>query len=314
MKIDKNCKILKKALLDGRINVCINAEFAIEEGHFMSNKNNKLKSKKISNTNRKSTRRKKKKVRIKRLLIVIFLASLFVFGIYKSAVWIGQTLKSIEKSEDKKNEAPVENIEQQKHFDLKEEVNKDLGKKYTVLIDPGHGGNDKGTQSKDSKILEKDVSLILSKRIANKLSQQDDVQVIISRTDDKYMSLADRAVFANSENVDVLVSVHLNAESGGTSANGVETYYKKGAQDGSDKLAESIQKSIKSYVDVRDRGVREDMFQVLRDSTMPSVLIECGFLTNAEEAKKLLSKEYQEILTEGIVQGILSYLDSSKSK
>ncbi|MGL5347695.1 MAG: N-acetylmuramoyl-L-alanine amidase family protein [Peptostreptococcaceae bacterium] len=280
----------------------------------MSNKNNKLKSKKPSNKNQKGRRRKKKRIRIVRLLIVIFLAALFVFGTYKSAVWVGQTLKNIEKKADKKNEEPVENIEQQKHFDLKEEVNKDLGKKYTVLIDPGHGGNDKGTQSKDGEILEKDVSLILSKRIANKLSQQEDVQVIMSRTDDKYMSLGDRAAFANSENVDILVSIHLNAESGGTSANGVETYYKRGVQDGSDKLAESIQKSINSYVDVRDRGTREDMFQVLRDSTMPSVLIECGFLTNQEESKKLLSQEYQESLTEGIAQGILSYLDSSKTK
>ena len=278
----------------------------------MSNRNNK--SKKSSNTQRKGTRRKKKKVRIGRLLIVILLASLFVFGIYESAVWIGQTLKSIEKIVEKKNEPSIEEIEQQKHFDLKEEVNKDLGKKHTVLIDPGHGGNDKGTQSKDGKVLEKDVSLILSKRIANKLSQQEDVQVIISRTDDKYVSLADRAIFANSQNVDLLISVHLNAESGGNTANGVETYYKKGTQDGSDKLADSIQKSIKSYIDVRDRGIREDTFQVLRDSNMPSVLIECGFLTNPEETKKLLSQEYQESLTEGIVQGILSYLDSTQTK
>lgn len=267
----------------------------------MSNK--KYKSK----TNAKK-RKKKKKIRIGRLLLVVLVVALLIFGAAKSVIWIGKSLKNIEK----KQEPPIENLTEQKHYDLNEEVNQDLGKKFTVLIDPGHGGNDKGTQSKDGKILEKDVSLVLAKRVANKLSKQDDVQVIISRTDDKYMSLADRALLANNQNVDLLVSVHLNAEGGGDTASGVETYYKKGATDGSAELAESVQKSIKSYVDARDRGTREDMFQVLRDSNMPAILIECGFLTNSKEAKNLLTEEYQEVLTEGIAQGILSYLDKKE--
>ena len=89
----------------------------------------------------------------------------------------------------------------------------------------------------------------------------------------------------------------LNAEYGGTSAYGLETYYKKGATDGSDKLADAVQKSIISYIDVRDRGIREDNFQVLRESSMPAILIECGFLTNAEESKKIIDPQYQENLT-----------------
>lgn len=259
----------------------------------------------------KSVKKKKRKKRIRkrRLILVILAIVLFIvafFNLTKSVTWVAQSLKNI----DKKDELPIENLNEQKQYNLNEEVNQKLGKKYTVLIDPGHGGNDKGTQSQDGKILEKDVSLILAKRVANKLSKQDDVQVLISRTDDKYMSLEDRAVLANTEKVDLLVSIHLNAEGGGNSATGVETYYKRGATDGSDKLADSVQKSINSYIDVRDRGTREDMFQVLRDSHMPSILIECGFLTNSKEAKNLLTEEYQEGLTEGIAQGILSYLDS----
>ena len=149
--------------------------------------------------------------------------------------------------------------------------------------------------------------------VASKLSKQNDIQVTLSRTDDKYIALGDRATKANNENVDLLVSIHLNAEYGGTSAYGLETYYKKGATDGSDKLADAVQKSIISYIDVRDRGIREDNFQVLRESSMPAILIECGFLTNAEESKKLIEPQYQENLTEGIAQGILSYLDNNKN-
>lgn len=264
----------------------------------------------MSNRNKMSNRRIKKRKRIKksRLLIVVLIIGLFSFGIVKCVSLATQLIKNTTKN----SSIEIDDTINLKQFDLEEEVNKDLGKKYTVLVDPGHGGNDKGTQSKENNAFEKDVTLVLAKMVANKLSKQNDVQVIISRTDDTYVSLADRAQMANTENVDLLVSIHLNAESGGNTAYGVETYYRKGANDGSQKLADTVQKSIKSYIDIRDRGIREDNFQVLRDTNMPAILIECGFLTNPTEAKKLLSEEYQDSLTEGIVQGILSFLDTNK--
>ncbi|MGL5313105.1 MAG: N-acetylmuramoyl-L-alanine amidase [Peptostreptococcaceae bacterium] len=264
----------------------------------MSDRNNGLKGK----------TKKKKRIRKSRVLLLVVIMGVIVFGIGKGLSFGMQVIKNI----DKKGSTEIEETINQKHFDLEEEVNQDLGKKYTVLVDPGHGGNDKGTQSTDGKVFEKDVTLVLAKRIANKLSKQNDVQVIMSRTDDRYMSLADRAKMANSENVNAVISVHLNAEAGGNTAYGVETYYRKAPTDGSDKLASTVQKSIKSYVDIRDRGIREDNFQVLRETSMPAILIECGFLTNPTEAQKLLNEEYQESLTEGIVQGILSFLDTSK--
>lgn len=264
----------------------------------MSNRNN------MSNGRRK----KKKRIRKSRLLMVVLIIGLFSFAMVKGVSVVGKLIKNTTKN----SSTEIEDTVNLKQFDLEEEVNKDLGKKYTVLIDPGHGGNDKGAQSKETKILEKDVTLVLAKMVANKLSKHNDVQVTISRTDDKYLSLTDRAQMANTENVDLLVSIHLNAESGGNTAYGVETYYRKDATDGSKKLAETVQKSIKSYIDIRDRGVREDNFQVLRETNMPAILVECGFLTNPTEAKKLINEEYQESLTEGIVQGILNYLDTSE--
>lgn len=258
--------------------------------------------------NRSRINKRKKRVRKSRLLVLLIIIGILVLATFKGVSGLVNLVKNISKD----NSVKTEEVVSSKQFNLEEEVNKGLEKKYTVLIDPGHGGNDKGTQSTDGKIYEKDLTLVLAKMVANKLSKQNDIQVILSRTDDKYMSLSDRSNLANTENVDLLVSIHLNAETGGTSAYGLETYYRKGATDGSDKLADIVQKSIKSYIDVRDRGIRENNFQILRETSMPAILIECGFLTNLEEAKKLTNSEYQENLTEGIAQGILSFLDTNK--
>ena len=187
-------------------------------------------------------------------------------------------------------------------------------KKYTILIDPGHGGNDKGTIANDKITCEKDITLKVGALVAQKLTKQKDVQVIISRNEDKYVSLADRAKLANEQGVDALVSIHLNGQTGGTDAFGLETYYTKEKNDGSYELAKQIQETITSYIDVRDRGVKPERFQVLLQSKMPAVLIECGFLSNDEEAKKLKDEAYQESLAEGIAQGILTYLDTNSKK
>ncbi len=77
-------------------------------------------------------------------------------------------------------------------------------------------------------------------------------------------------------------------------------------------MAKKIQDTIVSYIDVRDRGVKQGNLEVLNRAGMPAALIECGFLTNPEEEKKLLSDSYQNKLAEGIAQGILSYLDNKK--
>ena len=197
---------------------------------------------------------------------------------------------------------------------LPTEVDKNINKKYTILIDPGHGGNDKGTIANDKITFEKDITLKVGALVAQKLTKQKDVQVIISRNEDKYVSLADRAKLANEQGVDALVSIHLNGQTGGTDAFGLETYYTKEKNDGSYELAKQIQETITSYIDVRDRGVKPERFQVLLQSKMPAVLIECGFLSNDEEAKKLKDEAYQESLAEGIAQGILTYLDTNSKK
>ena len=261
--------------------------------------------------NRKSRRNKKRRINKKKLTLLFIVVILFIAGAFKLTQGAISLIKNT--SNNKKQTSVVESSNNE-YENLPTEVGKNINKKYTILIDPGHGGNDKGTIANDKITCEKDITLKVGALVAQKLTKQKDVQVIISRNEDKYVSLADRAKLANEQGVDALVSIHLNGQTGGTDAFGLETYYTKEKNDGSYELAKQIQETITSYIDVRDRGVKPERFQVLLQSKMPAVLIECGFLSNDEEAKKLKDEAYQESLAEGIAQGILTYLDTNSKK
>ena len=271
--------------------------------------------------------KKKRRIKKKRLAILLIVVALFIFGVFKltkGAISIVQNISSTKKetptvvspqAEEKTHLAETQQTkdEQKENEALPTQSDTNIKKKYTVYIDAGHGGNDKGTIAQDETTFEKDITLKIATLIAKKLSKQDDVEAVLSRTTDVKVSLAERARDANKKNVDLFVSIHLNGQTGGNDAVGLETYYTKLRDDGSDKLAQSIQETVTSYVEVRDRGVKTAKFQVLQESKMPGVLIECGFLSNKEEAKKLSNTEYQEKLAEGIAQGIFTYLDEKES-
>lgn len=270
-----------------------------------------MSGRKNSNNRRRKVKPKKRKLNKKKIIILICFLGLFIFGITKLTPGVSQAIKD----KEEKLAVKAKDIKvTEKQFELSDEKKQSLDKKYTILVDPGHGGHDKGTQDGTRKIYEKDVALEIGKKVAAKLSKQNDVQVIISRTEDKFISLEDRVKMANVQNVDALVSIHLNAEGGGTTANGIETYYRTGANDGSDKLAKKIQETIASYIAIKDRGTREDIYKVIKDARMPAVLVECGFLTNPKEVKKLLDEKYQNQLADGISQGLLSFLDEQSKR
>ena len=257
---------------------------------------------------RRSRQNKKRKINKMKLALLFIVVMLFVAGSFKLTQG---AILAIQNISNNKQKASVEVSSKNEYETLQTEVDRNINKKYTILIDPGHGGNDKGTIANDKETFEKDITLKIGALVAQKLTKQKDVQAIISRNEDKYVSLADRANLANEQDVDVLVSIHLNGQTGGSDAIGLETYYTKEKDDGSHELAKQIQETVTSYVDVRDRGVKTERFQVLLQSKMPAVLVECGFLTNDEEAKKLKDEAYQETLAEGIAQGILTYLDKN---
>lgn len=251
-----------------------------------------------------------KRVRINksRLVILVFVLLIIIFSIViglKSLTGFIKDDKGKNDSSSNKNNKAQENTEIE-HLSLDNENSKD---KFKILIDPGHGGEDEGAKGSNGS-LEKNISLEIAKKVAGNLSQYEDLEIILTRTEDTYVSLEERTKMANSQDVDMVVSIHQNSENKGSSASGIETYYQSNNLDGSEKLAKTIQDTICLYLDTKDRGIYPSKLEILRDTDMASVLIKAGFISNKEEEKKLNDEGYQSQIAEGIAQGILRYIDS----
>ncbi|AKG22846.1 N-acetylmuramoyl-L-alanine amidase [Calothrix sp. 336/3] len=175
--------------------------------------------------------------------------------------------------------------------------------RLVVLIDPGHGGKDSGAVGIGGA-LEKDVILPISLRVAQIL-QQNGIQVVLTRNSDYFVTLPGRVEMAERVNASVFVSIHANsAGANRPEVNGLEVYY----YDSGLGLARLVHNSIMQSVNIRDRGVRRARFYVLRKSSMPSILVETGFMTGAEDMANLRTSSYQNKMAEGIANGILKFL------
>ena len=177
--------------------------------------------------------------------------------------------------------------------------------KIVVIIDPGHGGKDSGAIGIGG-VLEKDVILPISKRIAEIL-ERNGIQVIMTRGSDYFVTLPGRVTMAQRANADVFVSIHANsAGANRPEVSGLETYH----YDSGLRLAQIVHSKILQSLNVRDRKVRKARFYVLRKTSMPSILVETGFLTGRDDAAKLRTSAYQNQMADAIAQGILQYLKS----
>lgn len=177
--------------------------------------------------------------------------------------------------------------------------------KYLICIDPGHGGTDPGA---GDDIYEKDVNLAIG-LLTREMLEDAGYQVIMTRETDDYVSLEDRVAFANTNHVDLYISVHQNSLEDDTVTNGVETYYTQGDEN-SAALASLIQDNIANQTGAKNRGTSCDMsLYVNANTTAPSVLIECGFMTAEEEGGKLLDASYQRKIAFGILAGVNQYFN-----
>lgn len=219
-----------------------------------------------------------------------------------------------------------------------------------IIIDPGHGGANCGTEGHYA-LLEKNITLDISRRVHALLKQKGHKSVLI-RNSDKDVSLLDRVQLAHQLQGDLFVSIHANSAGRMDSdTSGLETFYLDGLEllpehkktgfacisiendantikdlnahmkatlNQSQQLAQHIQKSViatlaKKNLSINDRGVKQQKFRVLlrtAGASMPASLIEVGFLTNRNEAKKLATASYRAIIAQGIFNGICSYLDA----
>ena len=175
---------------------------------------------------------------------------------------------------------------------------------FHVVLDPGHGGEDPGAVV--GEIYEKDINLSVALLVHDILSAQDGVTVSMTRNDDSFPSLSERAEFANREGADLYVSIHANALDDETYS-GLFTFYHPNKRS-SKEIAELIQDSASNASGAINRGVRSENYVVLRETDMPAVLVETGFMTCPEELSLLIDDEYQTKIAKGISEGILAFI------
>ena len=174
-----------------------------------------------------------------------------------------------------------------------------------IVIDAGHGGHDPGAVGSQAK--EKDIALKAALSLEKQLKQLG-FKVYMTRSKDEYIGLYDRADIANDLNADLFISIHINASTS-ADAKGVEVLYNSDSMSGGKGLATLIQKELVSDLGATNRGiVQRPNLVVLRETEMPSVLCELGFISNASEQAKLMDSAYIDKATGAIVDGIQAFL------
>lgn len=171
-----------------------------------------------------------------------------------------------------------------------------------VIIDPGHGGKDKGAHR--GSVYEKDLALKVS-LLVEKMLKARGMPVTMTRRSDRFITLGDRAAIANrySSNA-IFVSIHFNAHTG-TRLHGVETYYHS-AQ--GQKLAAAVHLRMLSRLDTRNGKTRQRKdLGVLKATRCTAILVECGYISNPAECQKCITATYQENCARAIVDGIWAY-------
>lgn len=169
-----------------------------------------------------------------------------------------------------------------------------------IFIDPGHGGTDPGAIG---HIIEKEFNLLIAKNVIEKLKEYS-CEVYTSRTTDTTVSLGDRVALSNKNKCDVFVSIHCNsAES--KAATGFESF----SYTGNSTLQKNVHNEIMKGLKLKDRGMKSSNFYVLKNTSSKAILIELGFVNNAEDCRVLKSSVSK--IVDGIVRGIVKELGLS---
>ncbi len=217
----------------------------------------------------------------------------------------------------------------------------------TVVLDPGHGGRDNG-KTGVTGVLEKDVNLEIAQQLRELIERELDLDVVLTREDDRMLSLSQRSEIANQAGGDLFISIHCNGWFS-SKTGGFEAYFLSPArtertrevarvENAADELtgrpdnssdiefilwdmvqnefinessffAELVQKAMSERLEIRNRGVKQANFTVLMGVYMPAVLVETAFLSNPAEEKLLINTEFQRKVADGIVEAIRQFRD-----
>ncbi|GGD64789.1 N-acetylmuramoyl-L-alanine amidase [Paenibacillus nasutitermitis] len=174
---------------------------------------------------------------------------------------------------------------------------------YKVVLDAGHGAKDPGASAVNGKT-EKEFNLAITLKVKALLDKEPKINAILTRSDDTFVELNDRAKIANDLKADIFISFHGNSAS--PSATGTETYYNRAD---SLALANVIHKHLVAGTGLPDRKVRQAGFVVIKKTTMPAVLLESGYLSNKGDAAVLFDPARQDAIAAEVVAGIKEYLN-----
>ena len=205
------------------------------------------------------------------------------------------------------------------------DVDSDSLQKKIIVIDAGHGEPDGGAVSKDG-VKESVINLQIAQKLSDKL-KENNFEIIMTREDEKNIAsdseqdksikqiktsdLNNRVKIANTSEASILVSIHMNKFED-PKYRGWQTFYSKDSVEGK-RVAENIQTAIGECIDYENKRValKIEGIKIIDKSTIPSVIVECGFLSNEEECALLQDEHYQDKLAEGIKNGIIKYFDSN---
>ncbi len=187
-----------------------------------------------------------------------------------------------------------------------------------IVVDPGHGGIDPGSKG-PSGVIEKDVTLEVSRKLAIILSQAGAMVLLTRETDvdlsdpgggrlitRKRQDLARRVALANDRNADAFISIHVNSFKSGPREHGAQTFYQPGSREG-EKLAQCIQAELVRQLKNTRRKAKEVDYYTTRHAKMPAVIVEIGFISNPKEEKLMCDPGYQGKVAFAIYSGIVKY-------
>ncbi len=178
----------------------------------------------------------------------------------------------------------------------------------TIVLDPGHGGNDGGTVGV-RKTLEKELTLKTAEILSQHLSAAG-AEVVMTRQSDTYVDLRKRVASSHQAGADAFISIHYDATDD-SSVSGFTSYYQHDFQK---ELAEYLNSELNRKLTLSDRGVQHGNYLVLRENKQPAVLVELGFLSNFNEERILTSNQFREQAALGLYTGVINYFDDKLSE
>jgi len=194
-------------------------------------------------------------------------------------------------------------------------------KNPVVLVDAGHGGHDGGAVANGA--IEKHLALDIARQLRDELTSAG-LEVVMTRETDVFLTLEDRAALTRKHHAAAFVSIHINTDGSGSSASGIETYFankrplsitrQKGQHPSGvplgETMAAAVQRCVCAESRAENRGTKARDYAVIQAASCPAVLVECGFLTNPQEARRLKDAAHQQKIARGIAAGVKLFLQA----